>query len=148
MPPQVLEKLYWDLRSYDIDHYYVAADDQLSYDMMAHWDECRDFLQRCREYSCIDSASCSDDDQGAPHVKGKALVHCAAGMNRSGTIVAAAMMHFGQMDVVQVARALKASRGYVLNNAAFVRQLVMFAAREGRLGDKPVGYSDDPIGTQ
>lgn len=126
-PPQVLESLYWELRSNEIDHYYVSADDLLSYDMMAHWEESRDFLQQCRSG------------------EGKALVHCAAGMNRSGTIAAAAMMHFGKMDLLQVARELKAKRGYVLSNASFVRQLVAFAAMEGHLGDKPEGYDDVPI---
>jgi hypothetical protein len=149
MPPQVLENLYWELRSHSIDHHYVAADDQLSYDMMAHWDECREFLQQCcGDYQGNDfesTISSNGEERGAPKPTGKALVHCAAGMNRSGTIVAAAMMHFGHMDVVRVARALKESRGHALSNASFVRQLVIFAAREGHLGDKPVGYDDEPL---
>ena len=141
MPPKVLETLYWEFRSNNIDHCYVAADDHLSYDMMAHWDESRDFLQQC--YDDYRRADVLSDD--APKPKGKALVHCSAGMNRSGTIVAAAMMHFGQMDILQVARALKASRGYALCNSSFVKQLVIFAAREGHLGDKPTGYDDAPM---
>jgi hypothetical protein len=139
MPPKVLESLYWELRSHEVDHHYVAAEDQLSYDMMSHWDECRDFLQLCINYQ--DEGE-GDDKTARP---GKALVHCNAGMNRSGTIVAAAMMHFGKMDLLQVGRELKAKRGYVLSNSSFVRQLVVFAAEQGRLGDKPPGYSDEPI---
>ena len=126
MPPQIMESLYWELRSNEIDHHYIAADDQLSYDMMAHWDECKKFLQECRDYRVEER--CHGNQQG-----GKALVHCAAGMNRSGTIVAAAMMHFGKMDILQVARDLKAKRGYALTNSSFVRQLVTFAANEGLL---------------
>lgn len=136
MPPQVLESLYWELRSNEIDHYYVPADDQLSYNMMAHWDECREFLQQCRSFHT---------NKETTSRTGKALVHCSAGMNRSGTIVAAAMMHFGEMNLLQVARELKAKRGYVLNNASFVKQLVEFACKEQHLGEKPTGYSDDPI---
>lgn len=127
MPPQIIESLYWELRSNEIDHHYIAADDQLSYDMMAHWDECKQFLQECRDYRVEEG--CDENPQ-----TGKVLVHCAAGMNRSGTIVAAAMMHFGKMDLLQVARELKAKRGYALTNSSFVRQLVTFAANEGHLG--------------
>jgi hypothetical protein len=126
MPPQVLESLYWELRSNEIEHHYIPADDQLTYDMMAHWDECKNFLQDCRIYQ---GEEC---DEGRR--TGKALVHCAAGMNRSGTIVAAAMMHFGEMDLLQVARELKAKRGYALSNSSFVRQLINFALKEGHLG--------------
>mmetsp|Transcript_78314 Transcript_78314/g.227182 ORF Transcript_78314/g.227182 Transcript_78314/m.227182 type:complete len:208 (-) Transcript_78314:251-874(-) len=122
MPPNILETLYWDLRSHDVDHYYVAADDLLTYDMMQHWEECRDFLQTCADGN------------------GKALVHCSAGMNRSGTIAAACMMHFGKMDIVEIARTLKQKRGYVLSNDSFVEQLVDFAAKEGYLGNKPLRY--------
>lgn len=134
MPPQILETLYWELRSHGIDHHYVAADDQLSYDMLAHWEECRNFLKEC-----------SDGENGQSGGEKRALVHCAAGMNRSGTIVAAAMMHFGDLDLLEAVRFLKASRGYALSNTSFVRQLVLFAEREGRLGAKPVGYSDMPV---
>lgn len=147
MPPQVLESLYWELRSHEIDHHYVAADDQLSYNMMAHWDECRDFLQQCIDYQYDDE----EDEEGdrtttaRPAARGKALVHCNAGMNRSGTVAAAAMMHFGKMDLLQVGRELKAKRGYVLSNSSFVHQLVAFASEHGHLGEKPSGYSDDPI---
>ena len=126
MPPQVMESLYWELRSNEIDHHYIPADDQLSYDMMAHWDECKKFLEECRDYQV---EGCDENPQ-----TGKALVHCAAGMNRSGTIVAAAMMHFGNMDLLNVARELKAKRGYALSNSSFVRQLVTFAANEEHLG--------------
>lgn len=115
MPPHVLETLYWQLRSVEIQHLYIQADDQLDYNMMGHWEECCDFLQQAFE-------------------EGKALVHCAAGMNRSGTIVAAAMLHFDKMNLLDVARQLKAKRGYVLSNESFLKQLVQFAAQEGRLG--------------
>jgi hypothetical protein len=141
MPPQMLESLYWELRSYEIEHHYMAADDVLSYDMMgAHWDESRNFLQQC-----IDYQGEGEGDEQTTRPPSKALVHCNAGMNRSGTIVAAAMMYFGKMDLLQVATVLKAKRGYVLSNSSFVRQLVVFAAEQGRLGDKPAGYSDEPI---
>ena len=69
MAPQAVETLYWELRSHGIDHLYVAADDEISYDMVGrHWEECRVFLEEARK---------SGGNM-------KALVHCNAGMNRSG----------------------------------------------------------------
>jgi hypothetical protein len=68
MAPQAVETLYWELRSYDIDHLYIEADDLLSYDMIGrHWDECREFLEQVPKSR-----------------EGKALIHCNAGQNRSG----------------------------------------------------------------
>ena len=125
MPPTILEEIHWELRSRDIDHCYIPAEDILSYDMMKHWPEARQFLQACgRPETCT-----VEGDRPF-----KALVHCSAGMNRSGTMVAAAMMEFGQMTLLEVGRELKQKRGYALSNSSFRKQLVKFAMENGHLG--------------
>ena len=53
-----------------------------------------------------------------------------------GCIVAASMMHFEKMGILQVMRTLKARRGYVLSNPSFVRQLVELSIKNGYLDDK------------
>jgi len=126
MTPNASQTLYYELLEHQIDHCYIAALDILQYNMMEHWDECREFLQQAKEQA-----------------GGKVLVHCDAGINRSGTVAAAAMMYFGEMDLLDVMRQLKAQRGHIMSNASFQKQLVQFASRQGRLGPKPEGNNTD-----
>jgi hypothetical protein len=59
----------------------------------------------------------------------KVLVHCEAGINRSGTIVAAAMMYFAKIPLLDAIRQLKDQRGMIMTNATFQEQLVEFAMK-------------------
>jgi protein-tyrosine phosphatase len=139
MAPRALEAMYWELKSVGIDQHYLAADDHLDYQLMEqHWDECRTFLE-----DSVPFLAAMDDNgngNGNTNINHKVVVHCNAGMNRSGTIVAAAMMYFAKMDLLPVVCQLKAQRGQVLSNESFVKQLVEFAAQQGRLGPQPEGY--------
>jgi protein-tyrosine phosphatase len=142
MAPRALEAMYWELKSAGIDQHYLAADDHLDYQLMEHhWDECRTFLE---DSLLLLSAAKDDSGNGNTHNNHKVVVHCNAGMNRSGTIVAAAMMYFAKLDLLPVVRQLKAQRGQVLSNESFVKQLVQFAAQQGRLGPQPQGYPSVP----
>ena len=68
---------------------------------------------------------------------GKVLVHCVQGLNRSGLVVAAALVRDGA-DVIDAVRTLRARRGNdALSNTNFQRRLVRYAARMGRLGPVP-----------
>ena len=84
-----------------------------------HWnDDCRAFLERAR------------NQDGA-----KVIVHCAAGQNRSGLIVAAALVCIEQMSVLDAIKLLKEKRGgMVLTNKSFQKQLCILAMKEGRFG--------------
>ena len=158
MPPKVLEDWYWKLKSLGIDHYSIPANDFLGYDLLSnHWEECRDFIQRAREEEEEEeeqedeeeeeeasiAATTTTETKTKKNKKTKILVHCAAGMNRSGTIAAAALLYFEGQDtknattLLEVVRRLKASRGYVLNNKSFLKQLVRFAAEHDKLGPLP-----------
>mmetsp|Transcript_3308 Transcript_3308/g.4825 ORF Transcript_3308/g.4825 Transcript_3308/m.4825 type:complete len:134 (+) Transcript_3308:49-450(+) len=78
---------------------------------------------------------------------GSAVVHCAAGINRSGVIVSAALMlgygnrdggADGGMTVLEAVRACRVARGNCfLWNETFQEELVALARTEGRLGPKP-----------
>ena len=68
---------------------------------------------------------------------GRVLVHCVQGLNRSGLVVAAALVRDGA-DVVDAVRTLRKRRGNdALSNTNFQRRLVRYAARLGRLGPVP-----------
>lgn len=138
MLPHILQSVYYELLGQGIEHCYVAALDILTYDMMGrHWEECLAFLQQAYEEQQKQGQDGGGQDQSnKPTVK--VLVHCEAGMNRSGTIVAAAMLYFDRdSDLLQVFRTLKRQRGRVMTNTSFQKQLVQFAERLGRLGREP-----------
>lgn len=117
-------------RSAGVVHKYCPGEDEEGYDMLGlHWKECHDFLQNVR-------------DGGG----GIAVVHCSAGINRSGLIVAAAYMVLERKTVLEVVQRCVQQRGMVLWNHSFQQQLCTLAAKEGLLGKKPQGYTDDPIG--
>ena len=68
---------------------------------------------------------------------GKVLVHCVQGLNRSGLVVAAALVRDG-VSVIDAVRILRKRRGNdALSNTNFQRRLVRYAARMGRLGPLP-----------
>lgn len=121
----------------------IAAEDEEGYDLLSHFEAARAF---------IDSVHASG---------GKVLVHCAAGINRSGLVVVCyAMEHRGWklLDAVRHvhkrcglelavgnARAIPdpnlyvpthppTRRGPLLTNCGFQHQLVKWARDRGRLG--------------
>ena len=76
---------------------------------------------------------------------GKVIVHCMSGINRSGLIAIAACMVLERMPLLEAVRLAKIKRGNILTNESFRHQLCDLAAAEDLLGDKPTGYSDEPI---
>ena len=128
MDPRQLRSLKRKLDTANIQHFYCPGQDYEGYDMIGnHWHECRPFLEHVRN--------------SVP--QGKVVVHCMAGMNRSGVTAAAAMMCLEQKDLLEVVQVLKAKRGAVLSNQSFQTQLCALAQREGLLGNKPKKYEDE-----
>jgi len=72
--------------------------------------------------------------------RGRSLVHCNLGVNRSGAVVAAYLMVSERRTLLDVIRYLRSRRALILCNKGFRRQLVTFA-RERRLLD-PVIIDD------
>ena len=146
-----LERIRLRLQQVGISHHAIDAHDENGYDMIGlHWEECKQFFETARN-----------------HPKGKLVVHCLAGMNRSGLMAAAAMLTLGgekdnngssvserdapeskrlkDTSLLNVVKILKRKRGMILTNLSFQKQLCDLAAREGMLGERPEGYSDDPL---
>lgn len=142
------------LQTMGIKHHHVSGKDEHGYDMMGkHWDECSKFLQTARDEK-----------------NGKVLVHCQGGVNRSGLMVAAAVLLMSspsstsvgndsngsnddknennnktEWTLMDVIHYLKRKRGMILTNISFQWQLCQLAAKYNKLGMKPNGYTDTPV---
>jgi predicted protein tyrosine phosphatase len=99
----------------------IDADDEEGYQMLSrHYQKCHAFVETARTSG------------------GKCVVHCVAGINRSGVIVAAVMMLNEQQNVLDVVAHCRERRGNeFLSNELFQEELVAMARREGLLGPKP-----------
>mmetsp|Transcript_3478 Transcript_3478/g.6924 ORF Transcript_3478/g.6924 Transcript_3478/m.6924 type:complete len:211 (+) Transcript_3478:619-1251(+) len=128
MPLAKLEEFRRVFHGAGINHYYCDGEDDEDYDMIGrHWGECYTFLQHVH-------------DSG-----GKVVVHCSAGINRSGLIASAAKMILERRPLLQVVEHMIQQRGCVLWNRSFQMQLCMLAAHHDLLGAKPPNQTDDPI---
>lgn len=128
--PSASAKAFADaLRQAGIVHCHLNGNDEEGYDMIGrHWDECYEFLSGVRESG------------------GVVVVNCAAGLNRSALIVCAGHLVFERKPVLEVVEhCVKARGGEVLSNQSFQVQLCTLASREGLLGEKPQGYTDEPL---
>eukprot|EP00747_Dinoflagellata_sp_TGD_P191113 gnl/TRDRNA2_/TRDRNA2_54059_c0_seq1.p1 gnl/TRDRNA2_/TRDRNA2_54059_c0~~gnl/TRDRNA2_/TRDRNA2_54059_c0_seq1.p1 ORF type:complete len:221 (+),score=37.47 gnl/TRDRNA2_/TRDRNA2_54059_c0_seq1:82-744(+) len=76
---------------------------------------------------------------------GRCLVHCVAGINRSGVIVAAELMLSERLPVLEaVARCRQARGRSFLWNKSFQEELIGLAQHHDLLGERPEGFSDEP----
>jgi protein-tyrosine phosphatase len=127
--PSNHEKWFNDL--YDvggIEHKRIHADDSESYNMIEKdWKECYSYLEKVQ------------NTDGA-----KVVIHCVAGINRSGLVASAAYMIFGRVTVLEAVEACLEKRKTLLWNQSFQRQLCVLAAAENLLGPKPEGFTDEP----
>lgn len=99
----------------------IEADDEEGYPMLAnHLGEAQKFIS-------------------SAHVtNGRCVVHCIAGINRSGVIVAAVKMLSEKMNVLDVVAHCRRRRGNVfLGNNSFQVDLVALARKEHLLGPPP-----------
>eukprot|EP00521_Asterionellopsis_glacialis_P005013 CAMPEP_0195262752 /NCGR_PEP_ID=MMETSP0706-20130129/9929_1 /TAXON_ID=33640 /ORGANISM="Asterionellopsis glacialis, Strain CCMP134" /LENGTH=210 /DNA_ID=CAMNT_0040316867 /DNA_START=70 /DNA_END=702 /DNA_ORIENTATION=+ len=111
------------MASAGIRHLYVPGQDEEGYEMIGqYWNECYNFIQEAWEHR---------------NVGAKVVIHCKAGINRSGLISAATMMVLEQKNLLDVVHHMKQKRGLVLSNLSFQRQLCKLAAKEGLLGKHP-----------
>ena len=100
------------------------AVDEPTYPMLQnHLQECNDFIDLARF------------QQNPP---GKCVVHCHAGSNRSGVIVASILMITSEMNVLETVLKCRQKRGNAfLTNPGFAAQLVALARQERSLGPPP-----------
>jgi protein-tyrosine phosphatase len=93
----------------------VQAEDTIQYDITQHFREAFSYLDKVKRTG------------------GRALVHCALGINRSAAVCLAYLMVDQKMPLLEATRVLKNKRRILLSNKAFQRQLVMFARSKNLL---------------
>ena len=104
-----------------IQYKMVDAIDEPTYNMLDHLQECRDFIELARSQP-----------------NGKVCVHCQAGCNRSGLIVAADYMLAHRSNVLETVLHCRKCRGNsFLTNPGFQGQLVALARKNKLLGPAP-----------
>ena len=101
----------------------VEAEDEEGYQMVrCHFENAREFVNAARR----------------ENPAARVLVHCVAGINRSGLIVAALYMVEQRVTVLDVVAHVRMRRGNIaLCNESFQAQLVALARRENLLGVEP-----------
>ena len=87
----------------------LDAEDTTSYNMSKHMEEAQHFI----------------DD--AKRRRGRAFVHCAMGVNRSGFICVAYLMLNRQMHLLEAFQLVRQKHGPVVCNRGFQKQLIVFA---------------------
>jgi hypothetical protein len=108
----------------------LDAEDEEGYPILAprHLDACRRHVAAARRAG------------------GRCLVHCVAGINRSGALCAAeVMLHDGRPLLDAVAHCAAARGHAFLWNRSFRAQLVVLARERGCLGPRPQGVSNEPF---
>uniref|UniRef100_A0A7S2V9V7 Tyrosine specific protein phosphatases domain-containing protein n=1 Tax=Entomoneis paludosa TaxID=265537 RepID=A0A7S2V9V7_9STRA len=132
-----------------ICHLRINCDDTEGYDMIGkHWETCHAFLQNVRDKyndylqksSIIEGSDATAVDSSPPVPR--VLVHCVAGINRSGLIACAAQMVLERQPLLEVVQSCVMQRGSVLWNRSFQGQLCQLAQEEGLLGPIPKGYDN------
>lgn len=105
-----------------IEYKQIDGDDEYDYPLLQnHWQEAFDFIQ-----------STTQNGQG------KCVVHCLAGMNRSGLIATAYFMMSTQTNVLESVQHVRRQRGNVaLSNEGFQAQLVALSRKHDLLGPAP-----------
>ena len=102
----------------EIEHLQLNAMDVNGYDMLQHWSTADAFIRRATNGGCC-------------------LVHCAAGVNRSGLLACAAKMLHEGICVLDALAACQRARKLILTNEGFRLQLVQLAHGADLLGDAP-----------
>ena len=149
------EQRYYQNRLEDtgIVHKRIQCEDAEGYDMIGqHWDECLAFLRTVRDQHNNDTAGSNSGGDAPPS---RVVVHCVAGINRSGLIVCAAHMVLEQKFLIPtVKHCLHQRGGSLLWNRSFQDQLCYLAQRENLLGPHPnsgaygndfIHHSDEPL---
>eukprot|EP00526_Cylindrotheca_closterium_P015654 CAMPEP_0113638192 /NCGR_PEP_ID=MMETSP0017_2-20120614/19998_1 /TAXON_ID=2856 /ORGANISM="Cylindrotheca closterium" /LENGTH=270 /DNA_ID=CAMNT_0000549269 /DNA_START=858 /DNA_END=1670 /DNA_ORIENTATION=+ /assembly_acc=CAM_ASM_000147 len=121
-PMALKRKTIQAYKKHGIQYKRIDGEDEYDYPLLQnHWQEASDFIKSTTENG-----------------KGKCVVHCVAGLNRSGLIAAAYYMIATQTSVLEAAQHVRKQRGnHALCNQGFQAQLVALARKHDLLGPEP-----------
>lgn len=97
---------YSDMLGHDVSYHCLSARDEEDYDLAQHFPEIVMYLEQCR-------------DNGR-----KVFVHCLMGINRSAAAIIAFLCSGLGMSLEAAVDLTSRSRGNILSNRGFVRQLI------------------------
>lgn len=93
----------------------ITAEDDDDHDIMSHWDEVITFVNRFnveRQLGCT------------------LLIHCMAGMNRSGAMAVALLATLNEMSLIRAVEQVHRIRGPILTNYSFRQFLINWARQQ------------------
>ena len=92
-----------------------TSEDIESYPILQHFDEVYKFIESARK------------------ANGKCLIHCMAGINRSGCLAVAYIMVTQNIGPISATKIVFNARGMILSNQGFIERLVKFAVDKNLL---------------
>lgn len=153
-----------------IKHLWVSAEDEQAYPIVDQClPQCFDFINDARGASASNSINVAADAEGdsggggksagnsegeegggqaiaaALAANNKVVVHCVAGINRSGLVATAAYMLSTRATVLEAIAHVHSKRGALLWNKSFVVQLCVLAQEHHLLGAQPEGHLNVPL---
>lgn len=99
--------VFYDVRN--VKTLKISAKDDVNYNMIQHHEEVFQYIEQARKEG------------------GRVLIHCVAGVNRSGLMCMTYMLDYLQEPLMKVLNIVLEKRGAFLSNPAFRKQLVEFA---------------------
>ena len=100
----------------------ISAEDDEDYDILSHWSEVKNFLDKFYEEEKQPVGPIEDTDRAAP--RGRLLIHCMAGINRSGAVAVAAVAYLEHVNILTAVEQVHRIRGPILSNYGFRRRLI------------------------
>ena len=97
------------------EYFGFTSKDEDNYPIMKHYDDTHKFIEHARASG------------------GKCLVHCMAGVNRSGVLVTAYVMNYKKTNPITAVKDVLNARGILLTNPGFIESLVTWAADKDML---------------
>ena len=91
------------------------SEDNGTYPILRHFNEVFKFIEKARENNS------------------KCLIHCMAGINRSGCLATAYYMVYNGIGPISAVKHVHDARGMLLSNEKFIERLVKFASRRNLL---------------
>ena len=111
----------------DLDINYIAfpAEDSAEYRITTHWGDIKKFID---EYLKLSSSSSIDNTY-----RGRLLIHCMAGVNRSASLAIAIICYTEKKTLFEAVAQVREKKGHILTNIYFRNDLINWGREEGCL---------------
>lgn len=104
-----------------------TSEDDEKYPIMDHFEDVFKFIESARE------------------ANGKCLIHCIAGINRSGSLAVAYVMSYMNIGPISAVQLVFDARGILLTNDTFIQRLVKLASEKNMLKHDEDKIKNKPV---